>query len=119
MLLEVDRVNEPIDDLVDELRRYTERYELLASKADAAKVKATWGAAVRDLRLWSRIYSASQTARQGFMGVACLTRQAAACTVGMRHRGSAAPICRLVPRPWGVDDPDFQERLARWFSTWW
>ncbi|MEL5960066.1 replication-relaxation family protein [Streptomyces sp. CLV115] len=35
MLLEVDRVNEPVDELVDKLRRYTEWFELLAPRTDA------------------------------------------------------------------------------------
>ncbi|MBT2440073.1 hypothetical protein J7E93_08050 [Streptomyces sp. ISL-36] len=64
MLLEVDRVTEP----VDELRRYTEWFELLAPKADATKVKAARGAAVHDFRLWSRIYPA--TGREGYVPVA-------------------------------------------------
>jgi hypothetical protein len=57
MLLEVDRVNEPVDDLVDKLRRYTDWFELLAPKADATKETAArrQGAAVYDFRLWSRI----------------------------------------------------------------
>ncbi|MET9661592.1 replication-relaxation family protein [Streptomyces sp. NPDC006510] len=68
MLLEVDRVNEPVDDLVAKLRRYTEWFELLAPKADAIKAKAARGAAVHDFRLWSRIYPA--TGREGYVPVA-------------------------------------------------
>jgi hypothetical protein len=34
ILLEVDRVTEPVDDLVPKLRRYTEWFELLAPKAE-------------------------------------------------------------------------------------
>ncbi|MFJ8948298.1 replication-relaxation family protein [Streptomyces sp. NPDC102395] len=70
MLLEVDRVNEPVDDLVDKLRRYHEWFELLAPKADADKEKAArrQGAAVHDFRLWSRIYPA--TGREGYVPVA-------------------------------------------------
>ncbi|GGZ60037.1 hypothetical protein GCM10010387_62250 [Streptomyces inusitatus] len=34
MLLEIDRVTEPVDDLVAKVRRYTEWFELLAPKAD-------------------------------------------------------------------------------------
>ncbi|MEU7384196.1 MULTISPECIES: replication-relaxation family protein [unclassified Streptomyces] len=70
MLLEVDRVNEPVDDLVDKLRRYTDWFDLLAPKADATKEKAArrQGAAVHDFRLWSRIYPA--TGREGYVPVA-------------------------------------------------
>lgn len=70
MLLEVDRVNEPVDDLVDKVRRYTEWFELLAPKADKVKAQAAHhhGAAVHDFRLWSRIYQA--TGREGYVPVA-------------------------------------------------
>ncbi|MEE1943268.1 replication-relaxation family protein [Streptomyces sp. TRM 70361] len=70
MLLEVDRVTEPVDDLVAKLRRYTDWFELLAPKADANKEKAArrQGAAVHDFRLWSRIYPA--TGREGYVPVA-------------------------------------------------
>ncbi|MCZ0983799.1 replication-relaxation family protein [Streptomyces diastatochromogenes] len=68
MLLEVDRVNEPVDELVDKLRRYADWFELLAPKADAAKAKAARGAAVHGFRLWSRIYP--PTGREGYPPVA-------------------------------------------------
>lgn len=70
MLLEVDRVTEPVDDLVDKLRRYNDWFELLAPKADADQEKAARrrGAAVHDFRLWSRIYPA--TGREGYVPVA-------------------------------------------------
>ncbi|WP_371095120.1 replication-relaxation family protein [Streptomyces sanglieri] len=68
MLLEVDRVNEPVDDLVDKLRRYHDWFELLAPKADANKEKAAQGAAVHDFRLWSRIYP--PTGREGYVPLA-------------------------------------------------
>ncbi|TGB11640.1 hypothetical protein E4099_11850 [Streptomyces palmae] len=70
MLLEVDRVTEPVDDLVDKLRRYHDWFELLAPKADADKEKAAsrQGAAVHNFRLWSRIYPA--TGREGYVPVA-------------------------------------------------
>lgn len=68
MLLEVDRVNEPVDDLVDKLRRYTDWCELLAPKADVAKERAARGAAVHAFRLWSRIYPA--TGGEGYVPVA-------------------------------------------------
>ncbi|WP_274535188.1 replication-relaxation family protein [Streptomyces sp. CB02488] len=70
MLLEVDRVNEPVDDLVAKLRRYSDWFELLAPKADADKEKAArrQGQAVHDFRLWSRIYPA--TRREGYVPVA-------------------------------------------------
>ncbi|MFI5620537.1 replication-relaxation family protein [Streptomyces sp. NPDC051567] len=59
MLLEADRVTEPVDELVDKLRRYTDWFELLAPKADANKEKAARGAAVHDFRLCSRIHPAT------------------------------------------------------------
>ncbi|GGU67230.1 hypothetical protein GCM10010274_64650 [Streptomyces lavendofoliae] len=71
MLLEVDRVNEPVDDLVAKLRRYTDWFELLAPKADKDRervARAFGGARVHDLRLWSRIYPA--TGREGYVPVA-------------------------------------------------
>ncbi|MFY4721432.1 replication-relaxation family protein [Streptomyces sp. LaBMicrA B280] len=70
MLLEVDRVTEPVDDLVAKLRRYTDWFELLAPKADPNKEKAArrQGAAVHDFRLWSRIYP--PTGREGYVPVA-------------------------------------------------
>ncbi|MFF5393375.1 replication-relaxation family protein [Streptomyces sp. NPDC013012] len=68
MLLEVDRVNEPVDGLVDKLRRYTDWFELLAPKADPAREKAARGAAVHDFRLWSRIHPA--TGHEGYVPVA-------------------------------------------------
>jgi hypothetical protein len=70
MLLEVDRVNEPVDVLVAKVRRYTEWFELLAPKADKAKAHAARhdGAAVHDFRLWSRVYPA--TGREGYVPLA-------------------------------------------------
>lgn len=68
MLLEVDRVNEPVDDLVAKLRRYTDWFGLLAPKADGNTAKAARGAAAHDFRLWSRIYPA--TGREGYVPVA-------------------------------------------------
>ncbi|MFE2561274.1 replication-relaxation family protein [Streptomyces sp. NPDC059352] len=68
MLLEVDRVNEPVDELVDKLRRYHDWFGLLAPKADANKERAAQGAAVHDFRLWSRIYP--PTGREGYVPLA-------------------------------------------------
>lgn len=70
MLIEVDRVNEPVDDLTAKLRRYSDWFGLLAPKADKDKEKAAQrqGAAVHDFRLWSRIYPA--TGREGYVPVA-------------------------------------------------
>ncbi|WP_258047145.1 replication-relaxation family protein [Streptomyces sp. SM13] len=62
MLLEVDRVNEPVDVLVAKVRRYTEWFELLAPKADKDRervARAFGGVRVHDFRLWSRIYPAN------------------------------------------------------------
>ncbi|MEU1458092.1 hypothetical protein [Streptomyces avermitilis] len=60
MLLEVDRVNEPVDDLVAKLRRYTDWFELPAPKADLKRQPAA--------RLWSRLYPA--TGQEGYVPVA-------------------------------------------------
>lgn len=68
MLLEVDRVTEPVDDLVAKLRRYIEWFELLAPKADKDKAQMTRGAAVHDFRLWARVYPA--TGHEGYVPVA-------------------------------------------------
>ncbi|MGA5499416.1 replication-relaxation family protein [Streptomyces cinereoruber] len=72
MLLEVDRVNEPVDDLVDKLRRYTDWFELLAPKADPNKEMAAryeqLGGKVQQFRLWPRLYPASS--REGYVPVA-------------------------------------------------
>ncbi|MFE4336957.1 replication-relaxation family protein [Streptomyces sp. NPDC056831] len=70
MLLEVDRVNEPVDVLVAKVRRYAEWFELLAPKADKTKAHAARrdGAAVHDFRLWSRIYP--PTGREGYVPLA-------------------------------------------------
>ncbi|MGW5679755.1 replication-relaxation family protein [Streptomyces sp. NPDC003860] len=116
MLLEVDRVNEPVDDLTAKLRRYTDWFELLAPKADADKEKAArrQGAAVHDFRLWSRIYPA--TGREGYVPVAFvftgrtaaqresrmqrLEQDARAYFGGTRHRGegfTAVDYHQVVP----------------------
>lgn len=70
MLLEVDRVNEPVDVLVAKVRRYTEWFELLAPKADKTRAHAARrdGAAVHGFRLWSRIYP--PTGREGYVPLA-------------------------------------------------
>lgn len=68
MLLEVDRVTEPVADLTAKLRRYSDWFELLAPKADADRARAARGAAMHDFRLWSRIYPA--TGREGYVPVA-------------------------------------------------
>ncbi|MGW3562266.1 hypothetical protein ACWDNT_34260, partial [Streptomyces sp. NPDC000963] len=71
MLLEVDRVNEPVDDLVDKLRRYNDWFELLAPKADPNKEMAAryeqLGSKVQQFRLWPRLYPASN--REGYVPV--------------------------------------------------
>ncbi|MER7050285.1 hypothetical protein ABT391_36250 [Streptomyces jumonjinensis] len=71
MLLEVDRLTEPVGDLVDRLRRYTEWFELLAPKADADKERVarhSGGAAVHAFRLWPGLYPA--TGHEGYVPVA-------------------------------------------------
>ncbi|MFG2594942.1 hypothetical protein [Streptomyces sp. NPDC048462] len=62
--------NEPVDDLVAKLRRYSDWFGLLAPKADADREKAArrQGVAVHGFRLWSRIYPA--TGREGYVPVA-------------------------------------------------
>ncbi|MFF3488700.1 replication-relaxation family protein [Streptomyces sp. NPDC002701] len=64
MLLEVDRVTEPVDDLVDKLRRYHDWFGLPVAK-DRRPAR---GAAVHVPRLWSRLYPA--TGREGYVPVA-------------------------------------------------
>ncbi|MCF3180034.1 replication-relaxation family protein [Streptomyces polychromogenes] len=68
MLLEVDRVTEPVDDLLDKLRRYQDWFELLAPKADAHREMAAQGGSVHGFRLWSRIYP--PTRREGYVPIA-------------------------------------------------
>ncbi|GGT76208.1 hypothetical protein GCM10010207_86360 [Streptomyces atratus] len=71
MLLEVDRVTEPVDVLVAKVRRYSEWFEFLAPKADKDHERAArsyGGARVHDFRLWSRIYPA--TSHEGYVPVA-------------------------------------------------
>ncbi|MEU5163850.1 replication-relaxation family protein [Streptomyces sp. NPDC020875] len=71
MLLEVDRVNEPVDELVDKVRRYSDWFGLLAPKADPDNERAArafGGIRVHDFRLWPRIYPA--TGHEGYVPVA-------------------------------------------------
>ncbi|WP_335938988.1 replication-relaxation family protein [Streptomyces sp. PTD5-9] len=101
MLLEVDRVNEPVDDLVDKLRRYTDWFELLAPKADPIKEKAARGAAVHDFRLWSRIYPA--IGWEGYLPVAFVfTGKTAAQRESRMQRleQSARRYFAGTPYPW-------------------
>ncbi|MFJ9155010.1 hypothetical protein ACIRP7_44865 [Streptomyces sp. NPDC102270] len=85
MLLEVDRVNEPVDVLVAKLRRYTEWFELLAPKVDKDKAHMTRGAAVHAFRLWSRIYPA--TGQEGYVPVAFVFTGKTAAQRASRIRG--------------------------------
>ncbi|MCI3220863.1 replication-relaxation family protein [Streptomyces sp. NP-1717] len=68
MLLEIDRLTEPVDDLVAKLRRYHEWFELPLPKADRSQARGARGAAAHAFRLWSRIYPA--TGREGYVPVA-------------------------------------------------
>ncbi|MFF5639739.1 replication-relaxation family protein [Streptomyces sp. NPDC012825] len=72
MLLEVDRVTEPVDELVDKLCRYSDWFELLAPRADPNKEMAAryeqLGGKVQQFRLWPRLYPAS--GREGYVPVA-------------------------------------------------
>ncbi|MFF6974419.1 hypothetical protein GTW66_24840 [Streptomyces sp. SID5473] len=51
MLLKTDRVTEPVDDLADKLRRYTDWFHLPAPKADPDRERTARGVAVHCLRL--------------------------------------------------------------------
>lgn len=73
MLLEVDRVTEPVDDLVAKLRRYTEWFELPAPKADPKRERAA--------RLWLRLYSAT-----GHEGYAPARVVGGGCNAGRHER---------------------------------
>ncbi|MDN3297253.1 hypothetical protein QWM81_25065 [Streptomyces ficellus] len=97
MLLEVDRVTEPVDELVDKLRRYTEWFELLAPKADAIKEKAARGG--HGFRLWSRLYPA--TGREGYVPVAFVFtgKTAAQRESRMRLEQAARPYFAGAPYP--------------------
>ncbi|MFD4761181.1 hypothetical protein ACFWOJ_20560 [Streptomyces sp. NPDC058439] len=90
MLLEVDRVTEPMDELVANLRRYHEWFELLAPKADANRERVAQGAAVHDFRLWSRLYP--PTGREGYVPVAFVFtgKTAAQCESRMLRLEQAA-----------------------------
>ncbi|MGZ3097048.1 hypothetical protein [Streptomyces sp. H62] len=65
-------MNEPVDVLVDKVRRYTEWFELLTRKAadkDRERVAGAFGGMrVHDFRLWSRIYPA--TGHEGYVPLA-------------------------------------------------
>ncbi|WP_369394721.1 hypothetical protein AB5J72_49930 [Streptomyces sp. CG1] len=93
MLLEVDRVSEPVDDLVAKLRRYHEWFELLAPKADANKEEAArshGGLAVHAFRLWSRLYPA--TGREGYVPVAFVFTGKSAAQRESRIRRQEQPV---------------------------
>ncbi|MEV5568042.1 hypothetical protein AB0L54_35095, partial [Streptomyces sp. NPDC052196] len=103
MLLEVDRVNEPVDDLTAKLRCYSDWFELLAPKADADQERAArrQGAAVHDFRLWSRIYPA--TGREGYVPVAFVFTGKTAAQRESRMRRLEQAARRYfagTPHPW-------------------
>ncbi|MGZ0200593.1 replication-relaxation family protein [Streptomyces sp. RM1] len=115
MLLEVDRVTEPVDDLVDKLRRYHDWFELLAPKADANKEKAArrQGAAVHEFRLWSRIYPA--TRREGYVPVAFVFTGKTAAQRASRMRRleqAARAYFAGTPYPWaGFTAVDYHQAV--------
>ncbi|MFC7965475.1 replication-relaxation family protein [Streptomyces cinereoruber] len=113
MLLEVDRVNEPVDELVDKLRRYHGWFGLLAPKADPAKEKAARGAAVHDFRLWSRIYPA--TGREGYPPVAFVFTGKTAAQRESRMRRLEQAARRYfagTPYPWaGFTAVDYHQAV--------
>ncbi|MEU9376498.1 replication-relaxation family protein [Streptomyces sp. NPDC048255] len=70
LLLEVDRLNEGVDDLVHKLRRYTEFFERLAPGADKEQPERAQRPDTIDqeLRLWRNIYP--RTGREGYPPIA-------------------------------------------------
>ncbi|WP_234010696.1 replication-relaxation family protein [Streptomyces sp. SPB074] len=115
MLLEVDRVNEPVDDLTAKLRRYNDWFELLAPKADKDREKAArrQGAAVHDFRLWSRIYPA--TGREGYVPVAFVFTGKTAAQRESRMRRLEQAARRYfagTPYPWaGFTAVDYHQAV--------
>ncbi|MFB9608593.1 replication-relaxation family protein [Streptomyces roseofulvus] len=113
MLLEVDRVNEPVDDLTAKLRRYNDWFELLAPKADANKAKAARGTTVHDFRLWSRIYPA--TDREGYVPVAFVFTGKTAAQRESRMRRLEQAARRYfagTPYPWaGFTAVDYHQAV--------
>ncbi|MFI2209839.1 hypothetical protein [Streptomyces sp. NPDC020141] len=92
MLLEVDRVTEPVSDLAEKVRRYTDWFELLAPKADPDRERLARreGAEVRGFRLWSRL--SPPTGREGYVPLAFVVtgRTAARRESRIRHLEHAA-----------------------------
>ncbi|MGW0607736.1 replication-relaxation family protein [Streptomyces sp. NPDC002640] len=115
MLLEVDRLTEPVADLVAKLRRYNDWFELLAPKADKRKEKAArrQGAEVHDFRLWSRIYPA--TGREGYLPVAFVFTGRTAAQRASRMRRleqSARRYFAGTPYPWaGFTAVDYHQAV--------
>ncbi|WP_422517135.1 replication-relaxation family protein [Streptomyces sp. 5.8] len=115
MLLEVDRVTEPVDDLTAKLRRYSDWFELLAPKADTDGEKAARrrGAAVHDFRLWSRIYPA--TGREGYVPVAFVFTGKTAAQRESRMRRLEQAARRYfagTPYPWaGFTAVDYHQAV--------
>ncbi|MFG2569217.1 replication-relaxation family protein [Streptomyces sp. NPDC048567] len=115
MLLEVDRVTEPVDNLTAKLRRYTDWFELLAPKTDKDREKAArrQGAAVHDFRLWSRIYPA--TGREGYVPVAFVFTGKTAAQRESRMRRLEQAARRYfagTPYPWaGFTAVDYHQAV--------
>jgi hypothetical protein len=102
MLLEIDRVTEPVDDLAAKLRRYADWFALPAPRADPAGEKAArpQGAAAHAFRLWSRIYPA--TGREGYVPLAFVFTGATAAQRESRMRRlehAARPYVAGTPYP--------------------
>jgi hypothetical protein len=122
MLLEVDRVTEPVDDLVAKVRRYTEWSELLAPKADANKEKAARrrGAAVHDFgcgRASTRRPGGRAMCRWRLCSPGRPTRSAGAgCGAWSRPPGPTSPA---PSTPVGASPPSTTTRWCPWSSPNW
>ncbi|MFC8596520.1 hypothetical protein [Streptomyces atroolivaceus] len=94
------------------MRRYTEWFELLASKADKVKAHAARrdGAAVHDFRLWSRIYPA--TGQEGYVPVAFVFTGRTEVQRASRMRRleqSARRYFAGTPYPWAGFTADYHQ----------
>jgi hypothetical protein len=117
MLLEIDRVTEPVDDLAAKLRRYADWFALPAPKADPAGEREARrrGAGVHAFRLWSRIYPA--TGREGYVPLAFVFTGATAAQRESRMRRlehAARPYVAGTPYPGsaqGVTAVDYHQAV--------
>ncbi|MFI5945528.1 replication-relaxation family protein [Streptomyces uncialis] len=115
MLLEIDRVNEPVDDVTAKLRRYSDWFGLLVPKADKDRERAARqrGAAVHGFRLWSRLYPA--TGREGYVPVAFVFTGKTAAQRASRMRRLEHAARRYfagTPYPWaGFTAVDYHQAV--------